>query len=883
MGPGFLRSNSDGHAGPFSAVAELIENASDRSLAVKLLCIDVEVLKGHLCLTFTDNGAGMTPRKLSHMLSFGCTKNAVHVDHRTTEPCGNSFRSSSMRLGKDAMVFTKNGGVLSVGLFSQTYLERVCAEAVVIPLVPFNQQNKKIIVTKESVPSLEAILEHTLFNTSEELLAQFDAIPGKKGTRILIWNICRNKDGKPELDFDTDQHDIRLADFLAYDASAPRRKVLRCQGTIQELPAPETEYSLRAYCSILYLKPCMQIVLRQKKVSTQLITKSLAHTRYDSYKPRFSSKRVKITFGFSCKNDNHYGIMMYHNNRLIRPYEEVGCQRRGEGVGVIGVIECNFLKPAHTKQGFEESREYRRMILALGQKLNNYWKATMKQMNSGNMDAACLIANRPDQTWVQCEECLKWRKLPNSTDPASLPEKWLCHLHPFHKYRSCLVPEELEHSDEENRPVYKQKCKMEGFLTPLFSPHTIFLLCTISNKPTLYSPSALWVGGCSCLLSPSSSSFLVSSKPKLTIKKERLERDENTAAVSPPDRTSPSLYSFSLQKSFAVPYQERQKLLCVKQEDVNVGGSLHTCLLREQLDTSPANGVSHSKACCLETEMPALLGSSGKDQKEMGVIQGGLEKQTSKLKAERWAADPSACVSACRSTKDTDKRPFLAAVTVLNATTSSGAPIQLWPFGWKQELLRSKVEKALGDEDRERKELQVFSKQGQEDITEQEDRSRAVELKNISVERDLLQWKVEEIEREKCYLKTELLKSQKELAALRAKKVEGFYWNKKRIVYCQAKLQELKAKVVKSTEKSKLMERLKDTKMHLEMLWEAQISGRGPEEGDVKSVMEKLKKLRVNVSWLLSFIIPSLELQHIDFESDQVDEILQILLEKTNI
>lgn len=29
------------------------------------------------------------------------------------------------------------------------------------------------------------------------------------------------------------------------------------------------------------------------------------------------------------------------------------------GVGVIGVIECNFLKPAHNKQDFEYTKEYR--------------------------------------------------------------------------------------------------------------------------------------------------------------------------------------------------------------------------------------------------------------------------------------------------------------------------------------------------------------------------------------------------------------------------------------------------------------------------------------------------------------------------------------------
>lgn len=38
-------------------------------------------------------------------------------------------------------MFTKTGGALSVGLFSQTYLELVHAEEVIVPLVPFSQQN----------------------------------------------------------------------------------------------------------------------------------------------------------------------------------------------------------------------------------------------------------------------------------------------------------------------------------------------------------------------------------------------------------------------------------------------------------------------------------------------------------------------------------------------------------------------------------------------------------------------------------------------------------------------------------------------------------------------------------------------------------------------
>ncbi|KYO38123.1 hypothetical protein Y1Q_0007245 [Alligator mississippiensis] len=420
MSPRYLQSNSTSHTRPFSAVAELLDNASDPGVTAKLLCIDVLEIKGEACLAFTDNGAGMTPHKLHHMLSFGFTDKAAKKNHPSIGVYGNGFKSGSMRLGKDAIVFTKNG--------------------------------------EDSVPSLEAILKYTLFNTEEELLSQFDAIPGKKGTRILIWNIRRNKDGKPELDFDTDRFDIRISDFNTEEAENPGRKLLPPHlEKIQESSAPETEYSLRAYCSILYLKPRMQIVLRQKKVKTQLMAKSLAHIEYNVYKPTFVNKRVKITFGFNCKNKSHCGIMMYHNNRLIKSYEKVGCQMKGDGVGVIGVIECNFLKPAHNKQDFEENKEYRRTVTALGQKLNLYWKAKMARMNLGTSNASSMIAERPDQTWVQCEECLKWRKLPDKIDLSSLPEKWFCYLHPHPKYKSCSAPEEQELSDEEVNSSYDRK------------------------------------------------------------------------------------------------------------------------------------------------------------------------------------------------------------------------------------------------------------------------------------------------------------------------------------------------------------------------------------------------------------------------------------------
>ena len=81
----------------------------------------------------------------------------------------------------------------------------------------------------------------------------------------------------------------------------------------------------QAYCSILFLRPKMQIFVRGVKVKTKLIKKSLSKTLVDTYRPHGVDKPQKIVFGFSPESDN-YGIMMYYRNRLIRSYVRVGYQ-----------------------------------------------------------------------------------------------------------------------------------------------------------------------------------------------------------------------------------------------------------------------------------------------------------------------------------------------------------------------------------------------------------------------------------------------------------------------------------------------------------------------------------------------------------------------------
>ncbi|KAM3838089.1 MORC family CW-type zinc finger protein 3, partial [Diretmus argenteus] len=431
----------------------------------KQICIDVVDEEGQLCLTFTDNGSGMTPNKLHKMLSFGFTeKGSGKARQQAIGVYGNGFKSGSMRLGRDALIFTKNGGCQSVGMLSQTYLESIKAQAVIVPIVPFNQQTNSLVVTEDSEASLAAILKHSLIPSLERLHAHFDSIPSKKGTKIVIWNIRRAKDGNPELDFDPDVSDICMPQIHIEEL----RKSLKSSASHRaEQNVPDMEYSLRAYLSILYLKPRTQIILRGKKVLAKLVAKRLTHIEHDVYKPHFSKERVKVTFGLNPKNKDHYGIMMYHKNRLIKSYEKVGCQIKSSGqragVGVIGVIECNFLKPAHNKQDFEYTKEYRLTLGALGLKLNDYWReVTEKRAREKEFQALERLGEKVDRgpVWLQCEECLKWRSVPPGHYSVT-PEKWNCSQNPNPHFRSCSSPEEAEESDELLTPSYQKPHKKQ--------------------------------------------------------------------------------------------------------------------------------------------------------------------------------------------------------------------------------------------------------------------------------------------------------------------------------------------------------------------------------------------------------------------------------------
>eukprot|EP00657_Telonema_sp_P-1_P010528 TRINITY_DN5008_c0_g3_i2.p1 TRINITY_DN5008_c0_g3~~TRINITY_DN5008_c0_g3_i2.p1 ORF type:complete len:419 (-),score=129.94 TRINITY_DN5008_c0_g3_i2:51-1307(-) len=357
MHPKFLISNSTSHTWAFGAIAELIDNASDPDVCATKLAIEVETPHSHgkERLVIKDNGNGLYPEGLHRMMSFGYCDKADKVNedgkvHQAIGKYGNGFKSGSMRIGDDAIVFTKprsNPDQIACGLLSQTYLNSINAEEILVPIVTWNKVNLTSWTLQESdVDNMEAILQHTPWKTQEALLqygkGHLDGHHAKRGTTIVLYNLRRQDNGKLELSFNQVNSDIML--LYQDPATIETKEVNYATPRRFQDTAMGMDFSLRQYLEVLYLKPRMKIVLLGKKVTTRLIEKELAKTSVKEYKPHASTVPVKIVLGFNVKNKNEYGMMLYHKGRLIKPFVRVGIQNMANksGLGVIGVVAVSY-------------------------------------------------------------------------------------------------------------------------------------------------------------------------------------------------------------------------------------------------------------------------------------------------------------------------------------------------------------------------------------------------------------------------------------------------------------------------------------------------------------------------------------------------------------
>ncbi|XP_020212650.2 protein MICRORCHIDIA 6 isoform X2 [Cajanus cajan] len=380
--PSFLHSNATSHKWAFGAIAELLDNAVDETQNGATFVLVDKIFNpkdGSPALLIQDDGGGMDPQAMLQCMSFGFSdKSKIAIGQY-----GNGFKTGSMRLGADVIVFSchMNNMILtrSIGLLSYTFLMQKLFDRIVIPMVNYKFDPStgclQILNDKEYFRSnLSILLRWSPYISEAELLKQFDDI-GNHGTKIIIFNLWFNDDGNLELDFDSDPEDICIAGHIKKIDTIPSWKIVN-----EEHIGNRFHYSLRAYFSILYLgiPESFRIILRGQVVKLHNIADDLKYTEFILYKPHSGDSEegiVVTTIGFvkEAPEVNVRGFNVYHKNRLILPFWKVVNYSRSRGRGVVGILRADYLEPTHNKQDFERSSLFQKLGVRLKEMTWEYW------------------------------------------------------------------------------------------------------------------------------------------------------------------------------------------------------------------------------------------------------------------------------------------------------------------------------------------------------------------------------------------------------------------------------------------------------------------------------------------------------------------------------
>ncbi|KAI5085005.1 hypothetical protein GOP47_0001174 [Adiantum capillus-veneris] len=381
--PKFLHSNATSHKWVLGAIAELLDNSVDEIRnGATFVKIDVQPnpRNGDPMLVIEDDGGGMDPDCMRRCMSLGYS--AKSKLSNTIGQYGNGFKTSTMRLGADVIVFSRNQGSKpseSIGMMSYTFLTSTGQNDVVVPTVDFQIEAfgiRKLIRSSvdDWMESMQAIQDWSPYSSQAELVSQFRSMPRRQGTKVIIYNLWHDEEGCLELDFNEDPHDIQIR------ATSRDVKILKLAERFPSCKHYLTHrHSLRTYVSILYLRlPAkFKIFLRGTQVPHHSLQNEMMLVDQVTYRPKdVGDSKAVVTLGFVKDAKEHIdvsGFNVYHKNRLIKPFWRIWNPSDTRGRGIIAILEANFVEPAHDKQGFERTIVLSRLETRLIEMQKSYW------------------------------------------------------------------------------------------------------------------------------------------------------------------------------------------------------------------------------------------------------------------------------------------------------------------------------------------------------------------------------------------------------------------------------------------------------------------------------------------------------------------------------
>ncbi|KAF1749720.1 hypothetical protein GCK72_026188 [Caenorhabditis remanei] len=477
----YLNTNSTTHTSPFSAIAELVDNAYDADADT----LEINLVRDYndYYLEFKDDGTGMSQEEVSKMILFGHSNKTSDKIGRY----GNGMKSGGFHLGRELFMITKKDGINTCLLISHAFhADNKITDEVLCPCVSMDDRGNPVENRARKFPwilqthekELDIINQYAPLRgrTLQEMIGR---IRDRSGTLIIIGRLKKTGDVGKQLEIVVNGNDIETKTE---------------DGTL-------IERSLREYLSVLYLFPKMRIILIEEAVqpkklcanwlgryhaelsaeafkhghnknvsdmvsardrikqqidgfatdtqyrneSVQTIDQMKATRRHlnertASLQEELDScdkilkdlqnanrqKKFKVIMGCDVQNRENNGMHFYINNRLITWGHKSAIFRSSTthtlGISLYVNVSYDVFSPTHNKQSFESQEDFKLLVKKCNAFLNIYQKQMEYQWIPDHLKQKWAYKLQPDaDVWAEF-----WQKYGyNDATTANLPRSQL--------------------------------------------------------------------------------------------------------------------------------------------------------------------------------------------------------------------------------------------------------------------------------------------------------------------------------------------------------------------------------------------------------------------------------------------------------------------------
>ncbi len=175
--------------------------------------------------------------------------------------------------------------------------------------------------------------------------------------------------------------------------------------------------------------------------------------------PKLSKRKKQLKEIYNRKQEDAVGgendgdVEEGEGNNEEESQEEVKQARQPAATSSSGTVRTSSRMSARQQQLQQQQQV---------QQQQPHQQTSQRSQSQRNSSAAAAAAahqvsdkvSGDDKVWVQCNNCDKWRSLPSTVDPNTLPDIWTCDLNIYDSNRNtCDAPEENYNKEEEQQNV----------------------------------------------------------------------------------------------------------------------------------------------------------------------------------------------------------------------------------------------------------------------------------------------------------------------------------------------------------------------------------------------------------------------------------------------